>query len=61
MIIPLKRKYRAFKPVKHTKAVGDHNQKAQKKKGGIKSYVPKEWVMIMDVKGHCRMHRMEIK
>lgn len=60
MIVPLKYKYRCYKPVKKTHAVGDHNQKATKKKQGPKTYVPGSWVMVMDVKGHCRMKPKEL-
>lgn len=48
MIIPLKRKYTTHKPVRRTKASGDHNQKAQKKKGKTpKTYEYGSRVMLM--------------
>lgn len=57
MIVPLKYKYRCFKPVKKTGHNGDHNQKASKKKGGTKTYVYGSRVMLMAdaVSGHVVM------
>lgn len=47
MIVKLKRKYTCHKIVKKTRAVGDHNQKAQKKKGGPKTYVYGSRVLLI--------------
>lgn len=57
MIVPLKRKYRVRKIVKNNGVAGDHNQKAQKKKGGPKTYTYGSRVMVMKdaVSGHVIM------
>ena len=58
MIIPLKRKYRSFKPVKRTKHGVDVSGKSQKNKkssGNKKSYEYGSRVMVLDERGKVRM------
>jgi hypothetical protein len=59
MDIPLRRKYRVFKPVKKTRAVGDHNGPAKRKKMGLKTYDPKSRVLVMLPNGKLRMMARE--
>jgi hypothetical protein len=60
MEIPLRRKYRVYKPVKKTRAVGDHNGPAKRKKTGPKTYDPRSRVMVMlPPNGRLRMMKRE--
>lgn len=55
-IMPLKRKYRCYKPVKKTKVHGDHNQKAKKKMPNPpKTYEYGSRVMVLLPNGKVRM------
>jgi hypothetical protein len=55
MEIPLRRKYRVYKPTKKTRAAGDHQGVSKRRKLGPKTYVPRDHVMVMWPSGKLRM------